>query len=81
VRTLRVEQVPDDLYERIEDASSRRGVSLRDYVLELLSHAVGQGEAEARVSLLELEGLGREIWEGVDVEAYVAAERDSWDRE
>jgi hypothetical protein len=30
-------------------------------------------------SILELEGLGKEIWEGVDVQAYIDRERDSWD--
>jgi len=31
-------------------------------------------------SLLELRGLGREIWEGVDPAEYVKQERDSWER-
>lgn len=30
-------------------------------------------------SVLELEGLGAEIWEGVDVEGYINRERDSWE--
>jgi hypothetical protein len=30
-------------------------------------------------SLLELEGLGREIWEGVDATEYVEALRREWD--
>jgi hypothetical protein len=29
-------------------------------------------------SILELEGLGKEIWEGVDAQEYVNKERDSW---
>ncbi len=32
-------------------------------------------------SILELEGLGKEIWEGVDVEKYIEEERKSWERE
>jgi len=36
--------------------------------------------APRRRSLMELEGLGKEIWEGVDVEAYVNELRDEWDR-
>ena len=31
-------------------------------------------------SLLELRGLGKEIWEGVDPVEYVKQERDSWKR-
>ena len=30
-------------------------------------------------SLMELEGLGREVWQGVDVEEYLCQERSSWD--
>lgn len=30
-------------------------------------------------SLLELEGLGKEVWKGIDPDKYIAAERDSWD--
>lgn len=30
-------------------------------------------------SLLELEGLGKEIWEGVDPQTYIDELRDEWD--
>jgi hypothetical protein len=33
-----------------------------------------------RVSIMELEGLGKEIWAGIDTDAYIKAESDSWDR-
>jgi hypothetical protein len=29
-------------------------------------------------SILELDGLGKEIWEGVDVQEYIDQERASW---
>jgi hypothetical protein len=29
-------------------------------------------------SFLELEGLGKEVWEGIDAQEYVNQERDSW---
>lgn len=31
-----------------------------------------------RRSIMELEGLGKEIWQGVDAQEYVDQERDSW---
>ncbi len=31
-----------------------------------------------RWSILELEGLGKEIWQGVDAQEYVDRERNSW---
>jgi hypothetical protein len=30
-------------------------------------------------SILELEGLGKEVWEGIDVDQYLEEERNSWD--
>jgi hypothetical protein len=32
-----------------------------------------------RHSIIELEGLGKEVWSGVDVEKYIDEERNSWD--
>jgi len=29
-------------------------------------------------SILELKGLGREVWEGIDIEEYIESERSSW---
>ena len=29
-------------------------------------------------SILELKGLGRDVWEAVDVEKYIESERSSW---
>jgi len=31
-------------------------------------------------SLLELRGLGKKVWEGIDPIEYVMQERDSWER-
>jgi hypothetical protein len=31
-------------------------------------------------SILELQGLGKEIWQGIDVEEYIRRERESWER-
>ena len=34
---------------------------------------------ERQRSLLELEGLSKEVWAGIDVDDYINKERDSWD--
>ena len=36
-------------------------------------------DAAHAYSLLDLEGLGAEIWQGVDAQAYVHALRDEWE--
>ncbi len=38
-----------------------------------------KSKAKHRHSLLELEGLGKEIWEGIDPQKYIDEERKSWD--
>ena len=35
---------------------------------------------EPKHSIMELEGLGKEIWQDVDVEKYIEEERNSWDK-
>ena len=37
-------------------------------------------EEKPKRSIMELEGLGAEIWEGVDVAQYINEMRDEWDR-
>jgi predicted restriction endonuclease len=36
-------------------------------------------EEEPLHSILEFEGLGKEVWEGIDVKQYLEQERASWD--
>jgi len=38
-----------------------------------------QTPAKPQHSILELQGLGKEIWEDVDVEKYIEEERKSWE--
>jgi hypothetical protein len=35
-------------------------------------------EGQVKHSILELEGLGKELWQGMDAQQYVDQERDSW---
>ncbi len=47
-------------------------------IAELTGRLSGQVSPQSRRSLLELKGLGKEIWEGVDVAKYLNRERSSW---
>jgi len=54
-----------------------------DEQLRLLQDLAGivQGSSiveTSRPSLMDLQGLGKELWRGVDVDAYINEERDSW---
>ncbi len=55
-------------------------------LLELLARDLAASTLEpsevspGRSNILDLRGLGREIWEGVDVESYVRGLRDEWEK-
>ena len=53
-------------------------------LMELTVHDLAQQSSglagEPRRSIMELHGLGKEIWKGVDPQAYVSKLRDEWDR-
>ncbi len=45
---------------------------------ELSRHAGTKSGAQPH-SILDLKGLGKEVWQGIDPDEHVAKERDSWD--
>ncbi|HLX39836.1 MAG TPA: hypothetical protein VKR42_04855 [Ktedonobacteraceae bacterium] len=51
-----------------------------ELIEDLISVARHRVKAIPLHNITELRGLGKEIWEGVDVEKYINEERNSWDR-
>ena len=45
---------------------------------ELAARAAAKSVNPQPLNLLDLRGLGKEVWNGVDPENYVAEQRDSW---
>jgi hypothetical protein len=45
---------------------------------DLLSVVRHQVMAKPKRSILELRGLGKEVWNNIDAQEYVNQERDSW---
>lgn len=64
------------IVEQIRGLSlSERKILLNVIVDSFLENPISQ----ERPSLLDLEGLGREIWEGIDAQTYVDDLRSEWD--
>jgi plasmid stability protein len=74
--TLNIENFPDTLYEKLQEQAQREQRSVTQEVIHILDQALDQ---EKTYSLMELEGLGKELWEGIDAAEYIRQERDSWD--
>lgn len=74
--TLNIKNVPEKLYSRLKARARRERRSVSQEVLHLLDDATRPRET---LSILELGGLGKEIWKGIDPAAYIDEERRSWD--
>jgi plasmid stability protein len=74
--TLNVKNLPDPLYKKLQARARRQRRSVAQEVIHLLTQAVEEPDTQ---SILELRGLGKELWKGIDGAAHVNAERRSWD--
>jgi plasmid stability protein len=74
--TLNIKNFPAALYRKLRERARRRHRSMAQEVTHILERVLEEEEA---LSILELDGLGREVWEGVDAAEHVADERRSWD--
>ena len=73
--TLNIKNFPEPLYEKLQERAQREHRSVTQEVIHILDQAL---EAEKTLSIMGLEGLGKEIWEGIDAAEYIREERDSW---
>jgi plasmid stability protein len=76
VATLNVKNLPDALYKKLKARAWRERRSIAQEVTCLLPAAL---DAAPPLSIMALQGLGKELWQGVDATAHVEAERTSWD--
>jgi plasmid stability protein len=72
---LNIKSLPDDIYRKLKARAKRNHRSVTQEVTQILEEAVSQ---PAAVSLLELRGLGKEMWVGIDAQKFVDEERESW---
>ena len=73
--TLNIKNLPDQLHRKLRERAKREHRSVAQEVIHLLTAAV---EAPTPRSILDLRGLGKELWTDVDAAKHVAAERDAW---
>lgn len=70
-------------YEEIIDHFEQLNTADQFQLLEVLISRLGKQiltrPTQPRHSIMELRGLGKEIWEGIDAQEYVNQERASWD--
>ncbi len=68
-----------ELYERqIKDLPATERLQLLSLIAADLADVAA--ELSPKRSILELEGLGAELWQGVDAQEYVNSLREEWDQ-
>lgn len=73
---LNIKNLPDALYRKLQARAKRQHRSVAQEVTHLLSDAL---ETTKPLSILDLKGLGKTLWKGVDASKHIDRERSSWD--
>jgi hypothetical protein len=55
-------------------------VEERKQLISLIVDSLTEPQSEEEHNILELEGLGAEIWQGIDAQEYVHQLRNEWDQ-
>jgi hypothetical protein len=73
---LNIKNLPDSLYKKLQARAKSQHRSIAQEVTHLLSDAL---ERPKFLSILDLKGLGKEHWRGVNPSKHIERERASWD--
>lgn len=74
--TLIIKNLPDLLYRKLRARAKLHHRSVAQEVMQILEDSVATSDVR---SILELRGLGKEIWADVDARRYLDEEHGSWD--
>ena len=73
---LNIKNLPDALFRKLQARAKQQHRSVAQEVTNLLSNAL---ETPKPLSILDLKGLGKAHWRGLDPSKHIAGERRSWD--
>ena len=74
--TLSIKNLSDRLYRKLRARAKKQHRSVAQEVTYILEQAVAGPE---ELSIMDLRGLGKELWRDIDPSEYVAEERDAWE--
>ena len=74
--TLNIKNLPDRLYKKLRSRARREHRSVAQEVTHILTQALEEPEP---LSILDLQGLGKDLWADVDAAEHVDTERRTWD--
>lgn len=68
----------DEIIDHFGQLNTADQFQILEDLMALLHKRVMAQPPQPRRSIMELRGLGKEIWEGIDAQEYVNQERASW---
>ena len=71
-RTININQIVNE----IEKLDYNDKINIMSRIVNLLKREEKSNEA---YSITRLKGLGKNVWQKTDIDAYVVSERESWD--
>ncbi len=74
--TLNLKDLPERLHRKLRQRAERNRRSMTQEATQILNDAL---EGAEEMSILDLRGLGKARWKGVDAARHVDRERRSWD--
>ena len=80
--TVTLELSPE-LEARLREEAAQRHLDVSTYAVDVLAQKMNVAPTDQsqrpKRSLMELHGLGAELWKDIDVEKYINNSRDEWD--
>lgn len=64
-----------EIRRQIESLTLLEQMRLMEELTKIVNH---RKSTKIKHSIMELEGLGKEIWQGIDAQKYIEQERQSW---
>jgi plasmid stability protein len=74
--TLNLKDLPERLHRKLRQRAERNRRSMAQEATQILNDAL---EGAEEISILDLRGLGKARWKGIDAARHVDRERRSWD--
>ena len=65
-----------EIIKQVEHLTTIEQLRLLEEIVGLVRHKTLE---KPKRNIFELEGLGKEIWQGIEAQDYVNQQRDSWD--
>jgi plasmid stability protein len=73
---LSIKNLADELYSKLQARAKRNHRSVAQEVSHILSEAL---EKQEPLSILDLKGLGKDLWKNIKASEHVERERKAWD--